>query len=74
MAIQEAARYNDIQHVYLELYHGVATGRPYKERIDMTATYIISDYLKPSLDKVWYLLNSSGKQFYFAKEKQEPIF
>lgn len=63
MIIKEAAKYNDIKHIYLELYYNVAFAK-YKERTDLTQTYIISDYLKPSLDKVEYLLNASTKTHY----------
>lgn len=63
MIIKEAARYYDIKHIYLELYYGVAF-EEYKNRTEMTQTYIISDYLKPSLDKVRYLLNASAKDYY----------
>lgn len=64
MIIKEAARYNDIKHIYLELYYEIALGMPYKARTEMTQTYIISDYLKPSLDKFQYLLNASTKDYY----------
>lgn len=63
MVIREAARYNDVQHVYLELYYEVAYDT-YKARTDMTQVYIISDYLKPSLDKIRYILNASAKEYY----------
>ena len=42
MIIKEAARYNDIKHIYLELYYEIALGMPYKARTEMTQTYIIS--------------------------------
>lgn len=63
MIIKEAARYNDIEHIYLELYFDVAFAT-YKERTEMTQTYIISDYLRPSLDKFQYLLGASTKDYY----------
>lgn len=63
MVIKEAARYNDIKHIYLELYYGVASAS-YKTRTEMTQTYIISDYLRPSLDKCKYLLDASTKDYY----------
>ncbi|MCM1044028.1 MAG: hypothetical protein NC417_00820 [Candidatus Gastranaerophilales bacterium] len=63
MVIQEAARYNDIKHIYLEVYYEMAFVEN-KDR-DMTSTYIISDYLKPSLDKVQYLINASTIEHYF---------
>lgn len=63
MVIKEAARYNDIEHIYLELYFGVAYD-VYKRRTEMTQTYIISDYLRPSLDKIQYLLDASAKDYY----------
>lgn len=63
MVIREAARYNDIKHIYLEIYFDAAFAVN-KERTDLTQTYIISDYLRPSLDKVQYLLNASTKEYY----------
>lgn len=65
MVIQEAARYNDIKHIYLELYYNVAFSPAYKSRTEMTQTYIISDYLRPSVDKVQYLLKASTNDYYF---------
>lgn len=63
MLIKEAARYHDIQHIYLEVYYN-GMFEVYKERTQMTPTYIISDYLRPSIDKFLYLLNASGKEQY----------
>ena len=63
MVIKEAAKYNEIDHIYLELYYNVALSG-YKDRTRLTQTYIISDYLKPSFDKIWYLLNASSKDHY----------
>ena len=64
MIIREAAKYNDIKHIYLELYFRMAF-ESYKERTEMTQTYIISDYLKPSLEKIRYLLEASDSSHYF---------
>ncbi len=64
MVIKEAARYHDIKHVYLEIYENIARGTPYKSRTELTQTYIISDYLRPSLDKYLYMLNASGSNHY----------
>lgn len=63
MVIKEAARYHDIEHIYLELYYNCAFEN-YKNRTDMIQTYIISDYLRPSLDKARYLLDASPKDYY----------
>lgn len=63
MVIKEVARHNDVKHIYLELYYNCAFSK-YKNRTEMTQTYIIADYLKPSLDKVQYLLNASTKEHY----------
>ena len=64
MVIREAAKYNDIKHIYLDIYYNLAF-EIYKDRTEMTQTYIISDYLRPSLDKIGYLLNASTKEYYF---------
>lgn len=63
MIIKEAAKYNDIDHIYLELYYNVSNN-VYKERTELTQTYIIADYLRPSFDKIRYLLNASSKKYY----------
>lgn len=61
--IKEASKKNDIKRIYLELYYDCAFDVP-KERTQLTQTYIISDYLKPSLNKLSYLINASGKEHY----------
>ena len=58
--IQEAAKRNDLQRIYLELYFNVGFSS-YKDRGQLTQTYIISDYLPFSMNKVCYLLNASQK-------------
>ncbi|MCI8417907.1 MAG: hypothetical protein HFI33_10530 [Lachnospiraceae bacterium] len=63
MIIQEAAKHNDLKHIYLELYFNVACSF-YKDRGQLTQTYIIADYLHPSLTKINYLLNASSKKHY----------
>lgn len=63
MIIREAARYNDLEHIYLELYYSMAFTEP-QNRSDLTDVYIISDYLKPSLDKLFFLANASTKDHY----------
>lgn len=64
MIIKEAARYNDIKHIYLELYY-IRAFNVYKDRTNLTQTYIISDYIRSSLDKIQYLLQASSKEHYF---------
>ena len=36
----------------------------YKDREQMTGTYIVSDYMRPSLNKVRFLLNASDPKYY----------
>ncbi len=64
MIIKEAARYNNLKHIYLEVYFNVGLADAYKNRNQLTQTYIISDYLRPSFDKYRYLLNASSKEHY----------
>lgn len=63
MMIKEAAKYNDIKDVYLELYFDIVKIE-YKNRVSMTETYIIADYLNFSVDKLRYLLEASTKKHY----------
>lgn len=60
--IKEIDKYHDLRHVYLEVYCGIAVGVNNEERETMTATYIVSDYMRPSMRKVDYLLNASSKK------------
>lgn len=62
--IKEADRLNDLEHIYLEVYYGLANYSLYKERTLMTSTYIVSDYLRPSFDKLAFLLKASSKEYY----------
>lgn len=50
--IKETARNNNIEQVYLELYYRMAEESAYADRTTMTSTYIISDYMKPSFNKM----------------------
>ena len=59
----EAGKSNDIEQVYLELYYNVV-GNVYENRTDLTSTYIISDYMKPSLNKISYLINASTSEYW----------
>lgn len=59
----EAEKYNNIKQVYLEMYYGVQ-GIEYKDRTEMTQTYIISDNLRPSMDKISYLINASDPDYW----------
>lgn len=59
----EAGKSNDIQDVWIELYYG-QLGRPTKERTQMTATYILSDYMPLSYNKIRFLLSASGPEYY----------
>ena len=63
MVIRETAKYNRLQHVYLELYFNRAFDTR-KNRTQMTQTYIISDYLKASVGKLLFLLRASGPEHY----------
>ena len=59
--IKETAKNNKLSHIYLEMYYGIAEGEDYNERESLTSTYIISDYMRPSINKVEYLINASNK-------------
>lgn len=63
VVLKEAAKTNEIKKVYLELYYDICN-RGYKGRTNLTQTYIISDYMKPSLNRISYLLNASSSEHY----------
>lgn len=57
----EAGKNNNLQRVYVEMYYSIA-GTTYKERTEMTSTYIISDYMHPSLNRFFYLINAGAPE------------
>ncbi len=61
--IRECAARNDLKEVYVELFYGTNQDS-FIERNSMTGTYILSDYMHPSLRKLSYLLNASAPRHY----------
>ena len=63
--IKEAINLYDIEEIYLEISEIVAEEMGIiKDRTEMKATYIISDYMRPSFNKLSYLLNASSPEYY----------
>lgn len=60
----ETDKQNDLKEVYVELYYGI-TSETYHERKDLTATYLVSDYMKPSFNRIQLLINASSPKHYF---------
>lgn len=59
--LKEADQYNDISHVYLELYFGQSTGEEghFKEADQLPRNWRNTNYMKPSLNKLSYMLSMS---------------
>ena len=62
--IREAAERYQVSQIYMEMYYLMMDNDEYREREQMTATYIVSDYMRPSLNKVRFLLQASSPQYY----------
>ena len=62
--IKEAAKRNDIKKIYLEMYYGVTGGGTYKDRKALTSTYILSDYMPLSFNKIQYLTHASSNEYW----------
>lgn len=77
--LKETIKSNDIKQVYLERYWMIALAIDNKERTDLTSTYVVSDYMKPSLNKLLFLLQASSSDYYInsflpARRYHENIF
>ena len=59
----EAGKQNDLKKVYVDMYYDMA-GTNYYDRTDLTSTYIISDYMKPSVNRASYLLSSGNPDYW----------
>lgn len=62
--LKEVAKKNDLKQVYLEVYYEISQTGAFEDRTDMVSTYIISDYMHPSMNKLGYLLQASSKEHY----------
>lgn len=59
----EADKHNDLKKVYAEVCCS-HMNNVYRDRTLLTGTYIVSDYMKPSLNKVKFLLGASSSEHY----------
>lgn len=66
MILKEAAKYNKLNHVYLELFYYIAFLPSNKDKLEIqiSRTWFVSDYLNPSFDKIQYLLDASSQKYY----------
>lgn len=62
--IREAVERYQVKHVFLEMYYLMMSNDDYREREQLTGTYIVSDYMRPSLNKVRFLLEASSPKYY----------
>ena len=62
--IQELCNYHNPEHIFLELYYAIADEPENNDRNQMTATYILSDYMRPSIRKLEYIINASSSSHY----------
>lgn len=77
--IRELCSHHNVKDIYLELYYGIAESSEYDERSYNTSTYILSDYMKPSLRKLKFLCDSSSKEcwtdgFILARRNWKDLF
>ena len=71
----EAEKTNEIEEVYLEMFYFIM-GEDYSERDKLTHMYIVSDYMKPSLNRAIYILNGSPKEHWvngFILSRRESL-
>lgn len=62
--IREAADLYDVKQVYLEMYYLMMGNDDYQDREYLTETYIVADYMRPSLNKARFLLEASSPKYY----------
>lgn len=79
--IKDAVNRYDLDHIYLELSPVMALYMNIEERDSgkLNGTYIVSDYMKPSISKAFYLLNASRPEYYVnsffpARRNWEKLF
>lgn len=60
--LKEALKFQDIRKVYLDIYHEFFFFNP--DNRELVEANIISDYMKPSLNKVGFILTRSSSEHY----------
>lgn len=63
--LKEAYRTHHIKEAYVDVFYEIATLFEAERRKDLTSMYLITDYTKPSLDKLLYEINGSNDKHYF---------
>lgn len=76
--LKEAGKYNDLKKVYVELYYGIPL-ETFSTRNDLTAVYLISDYMRPSLSRMQLLLKAGSSEhlfnsFVLGRREWEKLF
>ncbi|MGN1151814.1 MAG: hypothetical protein ACI4SN_06615 [Lachnospiraceae bacterium] len=59
----EAGKRNHLDKVYVEMYFA-QQNKVYNDRTEMRSTYIISDYMRPSINRYNYLIHASNKKYW----------
>ncbi len=62
--LKEANKVGDVRRCYLEVSAGMVCQDKETRQDNATASYIISDYMRPSIDKLIYILNAVGPENY----------
>lgn len=62
--IKEVQTHHDLKTVYVESEFNTACAEPFKDRSSLLSTYIISEYMPFSLNKLSFLLNASSIELY----------
>ena len=62
--IREAVERYHVSHIFLEMYYLMMNNDEYRDREQLTGTYIISDYMRSSLNKARFLLRASDPKYY----------
>lgn len=75
----EAQKKNNIKQVYLEMFYPIPTKSVEERKNNATETYIISDYLKPSLNKYRYIVSATEPEYWIngflvARREWKEIF
>ena len=63
--LKEAYKAHGIKEAYVDVFYEIATLFEAERRQDLTSMYLITDYTKPSIDKLLYEINGSNDKHYF---------
>lgn len=62
--LKEVCKHHDVKKVYLEMFFEHSIAEEYTNRTELERVWVLSDYMKPSINKYDFLIHGVPKEYY----------